>query len=285
MKKFVLLVLSFLSLAFVLAACQQKPQHQLILFLESEEGIDPYQTRVMITPGYMRFDDGEQSTTFLLIDRNKNVAYSVNHEMQTIMSVKGQGIEATPPMELTYTVNELDDFKDAPTINGRQPKHRQLLTNAQVCLDVVSVKGLMPEAVVALKEYHQLLAADSAITFNVIPADMHDPCDISMSTFAPTRHLEHGFPIQEWKPGYARSLESYDENYQVDPELLKLPEAYFSYSIQEFREGRVDFDNRKILPATETVKQPSEAELEKSTIETPSSGAPEVPVPESNVGS
>lgn len=284
MKKIVLLVLSFLSLAFVLAACQQRPHNQLILFVESEEGIDPYQTRVMITPGYMRFDDGEQSTTFLLIDRNKKVAYSVNHEMQTIMSVKSQGIEATPPMELTYTVNELDDFKDAPTINGRQPKHRQLLTNAQLCLDVVSVKGLMPEAVVALKEYHQLLAADSALTFNVIPADMHDPCDISMSTFAPTRHLEYGFPIQEWKPGYARSLESYDETYQVDPELLKLPETYFTYSIQEFREGRVDFDNRKVLPAKETVKQPSEAELDKSTVETPSSEAPEAPAPESNAG-
>lgn len=283
MKKFVFYTLSFISMTFVLLACQQKPQSQLILFLENEEGIDPYQTRIMVTPDYMRFDDGGQSTTFLLIDRKKKVAYSVNHDMQTTMRVERQDVEVAPPIELNFTVKEVDDFKDAPKINNNQPKHRQLLTNDQVCLDVISVDGLMPEAVAALKEYHQLLAADSAITFNIMPADMHDPCTISMSTFAPTRHLEYGFPIQEWKPGYARSLETYDENYQVDPKLLKLPENYFNYSIQEFREGRVDFDNRKIIPATGQGNHPSEATKDKSTTEVPSNGSPEL-IPGSNAG-
>lgn len=245
------LIAIILMLIAALLGCQQKPKHQLILFLENEEGVDPYQTRIMITPDYLRFDDGEQSVSFLLVDRHKKIAYSVNHEMKSIMRVEQKDIKATSPMELTYTVKELDDFNDAPKIENIQPKHRQLLTNDEVCLDVISVDGLMPEAVAALKEYHMLLASDSAVTFNTIPADMHDPCNISMSTFAPTRHLDYGFPIQEWKPGYARSLESYKDDYQVAPELLKLPGDYFNYSITEFREGRVDFNNRKVLTDAE----------------------------------
>ena len=122
----------------------------------------------------------------------------------------------------------------------------------------------MPEAVAALKEYHLLLASDSAMTFNVMPADMHDPCAISMSTFAPTRHLEFGFPVQEWKPGYARNLQNYDPDYQVDPELLTLPKDYFSYFIQEYREGRVDLENRKVLPEQE-VQAPAPVENESGS--------------------
>jgi len=264
MKKIVLSVLSYVSMAFLLMAglvsCQESPKNQLLLFLEGEEGVDPYSTRIVITPDYMRFDEGEQSKTFLLIDRKQQIAYSVDHDQKTIMRVDKQAVALEAPIELNYTVTELDDFKDAPEINGSKPRHRQLLTNDQVCLDVVSVAGLMPEAVVALKEYHQILAADSAVTFNIMPADMHEPCAISMSTFAPTRHLEYGLPVQEWKEGYARSLEEYDDNYKTDPKLFMLPENYFSYSVQEFREGRADIANRKVLPLVQPDAQPDSSE-------------------------
>lgn len=247
MIKTVLHIFSLVSITFLFVACQQKPQNQMLLFQENEEGIEPYMTRVIVTPEYMRFDEGEQSNTFLLVDRKNRVAHSVNHDLKTIMKVTTQDVKVTPPIELNYTVNEVDDMQGVPEINNTRPRHWQLLTNGEVCLDVISVKGLMPEAVNAFREYHQILASDSAVTFNLMPADMHDPCVISMTTFAPTRHLDHGFPIEEWKPGYTRSLEDYDTDFKLDPALLVLPEDYFSYSIQDYREGRVDFENRKVL--------------------------------------
>ncbi|MGD8925991.1 MAG: hypothetical protein PVG20_04030 [Thioalkalispiraceae bacterium] len=245
----------FLGLIF-LSGCQQQPKNQMIMFIEQEQGVDPYQTRLLVTPEFIRFDDGNKSSSFLLFDRKKNIAYNVDHDTKTIMRVESKKINVNSPFELKYLDKKVDDLKDAPSIKNIKPIHRQLLTNDQVCLDVVSVDGLMPEAVLALKEYHLLLASDSASTFNNIPADMQDPCDISMSTFAPIRHLEYGFPVHEWKPGYTRHLKTYDDDYQVAPELLKLPEDYFAYSVQEFREGRVDLKNRKILPAVNSNPKP-----------------------------
>jgi len=260
------LIITVLFSTVLFAGCQQKAKNQMILFVEQEEGVEPYQTRIMITPTHIRFDEGDNTGPFLLIDRNKSIAYNVNHELQTIMKLQSKSIELSPPVELKYSVNVVDDLKDAPTIKDIKPVHRQLLTNEQVCLDIISVDGLMPEAVAALKEYHLLLASDSAMTFNIMPADMHDPCAISMSTFAPTRHLEYGFPVQEWKPGYTRNLQNYDPDFQVDPELLTLPKDYFSYFIQEYREGRVDLENRKVLPITEQeVQAPAPAENESGS--------------------
>jgi len=109
----------------------------------------------------------------------------------------------------------------------------------------------MPEAVEAMIEFHKVLATDSASTFEIMPADMFDPCAISMSTFVPTRHLRDGFPVQEWKPGYARSLVDYQANYKADSSLFVLPDDYFTYTVQEFREGRVDMMNQKVFSEQE----------------------------------
>ncbi len=237
--------------ALLVAACQQTPQDQLIVYVENEEGVEAYKTRIIVSSKYIRFDEGDDSNTFLLFDRANKVAYSVNHEMKSTMVVHGKETDVAPPIALNHSVKIIDDVKDAPKIAGVALVHRRHSTNGQECFDVISAEGLMPAAVEAMIEFHQVLATDSASTFNIMPADMHDPCAISMSTFAPTRHLEHGFPVQEWKPGYARSLVDYNDRYKADASLFVLPKEYFSYTVQEFREGRVDMMNQKVFSEQE----------------------------------
>ena len=44
----------------VLTACAQKEQSDtLVLFVEQEDGVEPYQTRMIITKEFVRIDDGE----------------------------------------------------------------------------------------------------------------------------------------------------------------------------------------------------------------------------------
>lgn len=233
--------------ALLLSGCQQAAQTHYILYMEKEDGIDPFQTRVFVSKDFLRFDDGEGSENYVLMDRASKKIYSVNHDSKTVMILEQKQNTATPPFELKYAVKQVGDMKEAPKINGVQPIHYQLSTNDQVCVDVVSVEGLMPEAVQAFKEFHTVLASDSATTINNLPADMQDPCVLAMSTFAPTRHLEYGLPLQEWKPGYSRSLMDYKLAYQAAADTFVVPKDYFSYTVQEFRDGKVDMENRKVI--------------------------------------
>ena len=233
--------------ALLLAGCQQAAQTHYILYLEKEDGVDPFQTRVIVSKDFIRYDDGEGSDSFVLLDRKSKKIYSVNHGNQTVMILEEKHSPATPPFELKYSVKTVDDMAKAPMINDKKPVHYQLLTNDQVCVDVVSVEGLMPDAVQAFKEFQMVLASDSATTVNNLPADLQDPCVLSMSTFAPTRHLEYGLPIQEWKPGYSRSLMDYKVSYEAAADTFVVPKDYFTYTVQDFREGKVDVGNRKHL--------------------------------------
>ena len=247
MKKLVLLMMSSVVVLSSLASCVNKePNDTLVLFMEQESGVEPYQTRMIITKEFVRVDDGEGAKSFILFNRNKKIVYSINPDEKSVMAIhekklkKGEVFE--PPFKLTHSVKEMPEMKDAPTIKGESAKHYQLITNDKICYDVVAIRNLMPNVVEALIEFHNHMATDSIVTFNNIPKDLHEACEITSTTFKPTRQFEFGFPIQEWGNNeYSRSLVDYDDNYKVDLKLFVFPEGYKHYSVQELREGKVKF--------------------------------------------
>lgn len=239
-------LLPYLAMTVLFAGCTKAPDNELLVFQEAEKDIEPYQTRIIVTPTQVRFDDGEGSTSYTLFDRNSRIARTIDTAQRTILEMHPKSVKIDPPFALNYSVKDLGEMKDAPKIMGKTPKHYQEYTNNQLCFDVITVDGLMPKAVQALTEFQELLASDSAVTFNNMPADLQDPCSIAMNTFAPTHYLQHGFPIHEWHPGSSRMLVDYKEHYQPDPKLFEIPDGFFTYSVQQVRDGVVDLDNRKI---------------------------------------
>lgn len=241
-------VIPVLALMGALAACAQNPpNNQLLVFMNSEKGLKPYRTRIIVTPTTVRLDDGKGSKSYTLFDRKTRIARSVNTEKHTILVIKPKSIKVKPPIKLQYSVKDLGDMEGAPKVMGKYPKHYQQYANKKLCLDVIAVKGMLPQAIKALKEYHEMLASDSKVTVDNMPADMQDPCELARSTFAPTQYLQHGFPIQRWRKGYSKLLVDYKQNYHPDPKLFEIPSGYFTYSVQQVRDGLVDLDNRKIL--------------------------------------
>ena len=212
----------------------------MLNFVEHEKGVDPYPTRLIVTGKYLRFDDGEGAVDFVLLDRDKDVIYSVNSSEQTVMALHEKQLDIQPPFKLELTHELLNDMKEAPAIEGVLPQHYQFSANGEKCYQVIVVQGLMPDVVTALQEFTDLLASDSKVTFNTLPADLQKPCDISMNTFAAGRHLAFGFPIQEWSEnGSGRALVDYQLNFQADASLFVLPADYHHFTVQEFREGKV----------------------------------------------
>lgn len=208
-------------------------------FVEQEKGIDPYATRMLVTPKYLRIDDGAGSKDFVLFDRASRIIYDVNAEDGTIMTVEPHAVDIEPPDPLKLSEDRLGSMKDAPTVAGKAPVHYRLNADGKECANVVAVDGLLPDAVAALRAYRQVLAGESARTLNLIPADVRNACDMAADTFAPARHLAHGFPIQQWDAkGYSRMLTDFDPAFVPEQGVFVLPEGYKRFSIDDLREGR-----------------------------------------------
>ncbi len=230
----------FLSLAVLLAACdrQSKPvsQNLLLTFIDQEEGVDPYQTRILLTPAYMRFDDGEGAVDYLLFDRKQKALYSVVQESQSITVIAAPPLDVKPPVELNLSHKRIDDLQDAPTMQGVKPQHYVYMSGEQICFEVVSVADFLPAFVEAMKEFNTILANDSASMMNNVPAEVQNACSLAKSTFAPNRHFQAGFPLQQWSPDGKRSaLLDFKENPPIDESLFELPAEYHRLNIQEIR--------------------------------------------------
>lgn len=232
-------VLIIITIAFV-SACDKSgnknSQNLLLVFGEKEPEVEPYKTRMIITPEFMRFDDGEGSTDYLLFDRTKKTIYNVVQSSKTITIITHTTNDTKSPIELKLSSKQIDDMDDAPTMEGIKPQHHVYLSNGQVCYEVLAVPGFLPAYNKAMMEFNDVLAHDAKTTLNTIPADMFNGCSLSKDIFAISRHLEAGFPIQRWGPDGTHSmLLEFKRGYKADKTLFEMPASYTQFNIQDLR--------------------------------------------------
>ncbi len=221
------LVIVCLSL---LVSCSDKgadPDTDLMLmYQESEPGMEPYMTRVLVNKQFMRLDDGVDQSNFTLYDRKQNVIYTVSHENQTIMQVQSVNSKHKIERKLSLDAKKLDDAS-LPAIEGKQPIHYQLQVNDKTCADVYVIKGLHEEAMLAMAEFKRILASIHLSTINNTPADMQDECFLAHDVLSPSRSMQFGFPIlEQGADGVSRLLVDYDRAYKAASDVFSLPPNY-----------------------------------------------------------
>jgi hypothetical protein len=219
----------------ILSACSNPTTPAAVLyFIEQEPGVDPYRTRMIVTAGFLRMDEGQDSQDFLLFDRADGSIYSVSSAEKQVLVIRPRPVELKPPAKFTHRV--VTDPAAFPAIEGRKVTHYELLTNDQRCFDLYAADGLLPGAVVALREYRLILAGQQALTAAMTPPEMQSPCDLANNVFLPVRHLEHGFPVRLVDiTGRTTELVDYKTDFRVTADMLKLPAEYKRLTLEELR--------------------------------------------------
>ncbi len=223
----------FFSLCFLIlvgVSCSrqeasQKIQALSLSYLETEQGVDPYPVRMLVTDRFLRLDDGAGSTDYLLFNREDKAIYSVTTEDQRVLKIPFRKITLNKASGPVVAVVE-NKAEDLPTFMNQHATHHSLLVGKNQCYNVVAVAGLYPDAVMAMREYLLTLAGEQAVNLNKTPVDMQEPCMLSNLVFSPLKHLEYGFPLREWDyRGYVRELLNV-ETVTVDTSLFKVDPTY-----------------------------------------------------------
>jgi len=223
-----------LSLVVLLTACSEEEPVTRIVFAEMDSASEPYMSRAIITPDYLRMDYNKDDDDFILFERKTGIIYSIVHGEKNIVVVKPLAVNIKTPIELNIEVVKGELDKDTPSVEGKIPEYFQYKVNGKICYETISVPGLLPFATKVHKQYLKTLAGEHARVLSHIPADQHDACDLSANIYHYQMKFENGFPINEWhgeySNGYKRQMVDFEEGYKVNPELLKLPEGYNRYS-------------------------------------------------------
>ena len=212
------------------AALENTTQVSVLSYEEQEAGTDLYPVRVLVSPGFLRLDDGYAESDFVLLDRREKTIFSISHEGQSIMVIENSPNDAVLPTDIDLTVNRTPD-KEAPMIAGNQPEHLQYLANGETCFQSVTVSGVLETTVAAMAEYAELLADRQLNNMQAVPLNMQTACFLSRYAYAPAWHLQYGLPLQEWdSSGYKKSLVDFSDDETMPLALFELPEGYVRFS-------------------------------------------------------
>jgi len=88
----------------VLAACSPTPSAILLQFSEHEVDGRPFETRMLVTEGFLRIDGGTGADGFLLLDRDKRTIYSVSDLDKTVIVIESLPIKIKPPAKFEHGV-------------------------------------------------------------------------------------------------------------------------------------------------------------------------------------
>jgi len=211
-------------------------QSYVLTFQEKDMGMQEYTTtRMIVTPRYLRIDEGVDDNNFVLFDRESRQTYSVSQDQRTILRVDPVPVALAPPEKFAHTLEDLP-LEGSPTVGGQPVRGFRLLTNGEVCYEVAVVEGILDFPRAALREYEQALAGEHAAVAELTPPDLQDACDLANYVFLPGRELEQGFPIRmKDATGRVRVLTNYEAGYQPEAGVFDLPKGYREFSPAEMR--------------------------------------------------
>ncbi len=176
----------------LLAAEDLLPMTELI-FEESEPGVSPYRTRMLLSKDWLRLDDGSDSGDYILFDRKAREIHSFNRGDRTELVIPPRQI-APVDFELTHERSS-QVLADAPKIAGGTPVENRFTADGKLCRRSINVPGFLPEFTEVLKDYEQMLAEQGKQTLPRIPADVREACYMSNNFLYPVDYLDAGFPL------------------------------------------------------------------------------------------
>lgn len=215
------IVVSHLILAcFILGGAQAAFAADMIVlyYLDQDPGAASYTSRILITPQFLRVDDGRDEADFVLLKRKTGELTNVLHSMKTNMRIRNKPlpVAARPTWQVEARVEEIRPGTSRVTV----------LVKGKVCSQTVAAERLLPEAAKALAEYMTALAWTQYQTYQNTDPDMRQDCDLVHHVWDTGLALSHGLPIEARDyAGRSRQLEKQGRE-KLRPGLFKLPARY-----------------------------------------------------------
>ena len=203
--------LGFLLMLFMAVKTWAGVPSGLLVYKVWETGLEPYISRILVTPRHVRMDEGQDQGGFTLYDREQGIIYSVSAEDESVLVLRPPGDLPGPVAGLKLS-EKIEADEGAPPVAGKQPEQLQLFTNGELCRELVTVQGVMNHAVAGLAEFRRALARYRRSTET---AATRSPCDQSEFLYASDRSLDFGLPIHDSYAGKRQVLLDFNQQYDA----------------------------------------------------------------------
>ena len=221
------------GLGLMLLAAVANAETMQLTFMEQEQGIEPYQVRMLVSAEYLRIDDGPDAEGFLLLRRADGMVFSIVHENASVLDIPRRDVPGTPPIP----VNPQDEYTPdpaAPQVSGKMVVNYRQHFDGATCFSAVIADDLLPDVRAALTELNLTLAGQQMQTLGNFPPESITPCLLARLVYARQSFLSRGLPLAEWdESGYRRRLMDFHRVEDLPADTFLIPPDYEHFQIGE----------------------------------------------------
>lgn len=216
--KFICNVVGLFAALWILPAWAAPATMSILNYQDVDPGSAAYHTRILVTPGFMRMDNGDDNGDFVLLNRANGELLNIIRGEQRAYRYDAQPVQLNTPQPwlVTQTVKQLSASTTQFT----------WAVNGKICGQVTAATTLLPDTVKALTQYWQALKPGQSQTWQRTPVEMRDECDLARYVLEIPRLLQYGLPLEDIaSDGRTRRYES-DRRVPLKADLFTVPKSY-----------------------------------------------------------
>jgi len=206
-----------------------------LLYDEQEKGTDIYTTRMLVSDRYLRIDDLEDDSGYIVYDNKIRTIYSVSHFDKAILVM---GPYAYKKPDLSGQVKtSYKRLKNSPEIAGHKVHSHSVTTlvenNNETCTEIHLAENLLPEVTGIFRQYQRIVAGQQVMNLDSTPEEYRTACFLADQVYNDGAYYEKGLPIQELHSnGKKKLLKDYKKK-KISTKMFDLPDNYREYSLQK----------------------------------------------------
>lgn len=221
--RIVLLFLLVCSASYATAQTAYKLSYKVV-----EYHSEPYISQLWVTPSWLRLDQKNDDSGYILYDRNQKIIYNVFHDDRRLLTINPLPVEHKTPEAIKVHIDK-DIDENAPKMLGKSPVSYQVTVDGAECMKFVTVEGVAKNAVSAWQEFNTRLSDQQTANIPATPKELRDNCNFLEHVYDPSIVLSRGLPIL-WSTK-ARDMQLVDITEEAD-----IPEGFFSLP-QDYQAG------------------------------------------------
>ena len=208
-------------------------------YIEREPGVDDYEVTMLVSDRYIRVDEQDEASGYIIYDDRNKVIYSVSHFDKTVLLIKEHRFsEKDSPVKPVVEYLQLDD---APTVSGSEIyNYRVYVDNGkgnadseETCTEVQLVEKILPDVRKILHNYQKVISGQQVKTADNKITDIQNACFYADQVYNTGAYYEKGMPIQEWHSNERSKILTSYKKVSVAMDKFSIPESYRQYSVDK----------------------------------------------------
>lgn len=210
-----------------------------LTYIEREPGVDDYEVIMLVSDRFIRVDEQDEASGYIVYDDRDKVIYSVSHYDKSVLVIKQHHFaDKDSPVK---PVVEYLQLADAPTVSGSEIYNYRVYVDdgkggaesEDTCTEIQLVENILPEVRRILHNYQKVVSGQQVkMTDNKI-TDVHNACFYADQVYNNGAYYDKGMPIQEWHSNERSKILTSYKKVAVGTDSFIVPKEYRQFSVDK----------------------------------------------------